>query len=188
VLQNQLQVIEKRLVRRAFKREWLMREDLEREVAGTNEQTVWVHGSTEHGEPTVLLVEDESFVRGVVSEVLRGAGYWVLIARDAPEACRLYEAHSGRIELLLTDLVLPGEDGRALAARLRRNNPDLKVLLMSGYAERVATLNTCDGHAEEWMAKPFSGEGLLEKVRQLLDSAELPMIPGGPVKRAGDSA
>jgi two-component system, cell cycle sensor histidine kinase and response regulator CckA len=167
-----------------------MTEDLrsEQKVALSNEQTGWLHRASEHGQHTVLLVEDESFVRGVVSEILRSEGYSVLIAKDASEACRLYESHRGRIELLLTDLVLPGEDGRALGSRLRQNNPHLKVLLMSGYAERVATLNACDGHAEEWMSKPFSGERLLEKVRWLLDSAELRTMQNGAVKRACDSA
>jgi two-component system, cell cycle sensor histidine kinase and response regulator CckA len=167
-----------------------MTEDLEseQEVAGAIEQTGWFHAATEQGQQTVLVVEDESFVRGVVSEVLRGAGYSVLIARDASEACHLYEFHRGRIELLLTDLVLPGEDGRALGGRLRRNNPHLKVLLISGYADRIALPNTRDGQAEECMAKPFSGERLLERVRRLLDSAELQTMPDGAVRHACGSA
>jgi len=118
------------------------------------------------GVATILLLEDEAFVREVTGEVLRSAGYWVLTATNAGEAECIYDAHRGDVDLLLTDVVLPGETGRALAGRLRRENPALKVLLVTGYAEQMSPP---ESKQEECLAKPFSTEVLLRRVRQLLD-------------------
>lgn len=112
---------------------------------------------------TILLVEDETFVREVASEVLRAAGYRVLTAKSAAEAMRIFES-GFEIDLLLTDVVLPGETGRVLAERLRRANPELPVLLATGYGEQMAR-----EASEECLAKPFSSEDLLGRVRQLLE-------------------
>jgi CheY-like chemotaxis protein len=115
---------------------------------------------------TILLVEDQAFVREVTGEVLRSAGYEVLTAKDAGEAMNLYDQRNGEVELLLTDVVLPGETGRELASKLRRNNPALSILLVSGYAEQMGPR---EGNEEECLAKPFTKELLLRTVRQRLD-------------------
>ena len=122
------------------------------------------------GAETILLVEDEAFVREVTCEVLRSAGYRVLTAKNAAEAECVYEQRRGEVDLLLTDVVLPGETGRALAGRLRRETPELKVLLVTGYAEQMGLR---EAKAEECLAKPFSTEALLRRVRQLLDRSGL---------------
>jgi CheY-like chemotaxis protein len=118
------------------------------------------------GAETILLVEDEAFVREVTGEVLRSAGYRVLTAKDAVEATRAWEAHCGAVDLLLADVILPGESGRALAGRLRQENPGLKILLISGYAEQMGRREV---GMEECLAKPFSVGVLLRSVRQALD-------------------
>lgn len=123
---------------------------------------------------TILFVEDEAFVREVTCEVLRAAGYRVLTAKNAAEAMRIYEARGDEVELLLSDVVLPGESGRVLAGKLRRQNPWLKILLVTGYAEQMGLR---DATQEECLAKPFSTEMLLARVRQLLDRVELPIGP-----------
>jgi|ERR1700722_20275366 two-component system cell cycle sensor histidine kinase/response regulator CckA len=133
------------------------------------EESAWFRGTETSAEQTVLLVEDEPFVRGVASEVLRAAGYQVLIAKDANEASRAYDAQFRAVDLLLTDVILPGENGRALAVRLRRENPRLKVLLITGYVEQMGQPTT---GFEECLAKPFSVEVLLRKVRDVLDCIE----------------
>jgi two-component system, cell cycle sensor histidine kinase and response regulator CckA len=133
------------------------------------------------GTETILFVEDEAFVRKVTTEVLGAAGYRVLTAQNAEDAVQIYRRHSGEINLLLTDLVLPGETGRELALRLRRlvhhnvhhtlgHNFDhpLKVLFLTGYVEYMRVL---DG--EECLPKPFSTSSLLQKIRQVLDRSEL---------------
>jgi CheY-like chemotaxis protein len=126
------------------------------------------------GADTILLVEDEAFVRVVSCEVLRSAGYRVLTAKNAAEAVSVYDARRGEVELLLTDVVLPGETGCTLAGRLRRVNPELKVLLVTGYGEQMGLLEAklearSEARSEECLAKPFSSEVLLRRVRQLLD-------------------
>ena len=100
-----------------------------------DEATAWGRSTVE--EPlayaeTILLVEDEQFVREVTSEVLRSAGYMVLVAKNAAEAIGVYERSRAGVGLLLTDVVLPGESGHALATRMRRDNPRLKVLFVTG--------------------------------------------------------
>jgi len=114
---------------------------------------------------TILLVEDEAFVRQVTCEVLRAAGYWVLHAKNAEEAKQVYGLHRDNVALLLSDVILPGENGRTLARSLRHENPELKVLMISGYAEQMGA---CAAH-EECLAKPFSSAALLRKVGQMLD-------------------
>jgi two-component system cell cycle sensor histidine kinase/response regulator CckA len=118
---------------------------------------------------TILLVEDEQFVREVTSEVLRSAGYVVLAARSAVDAMCVYERIRGRASLLLTDVVLPGESGQALAGRMRRLNPELKVLFVTGYPEYIGMAESAH---EECLAKPFSTGVLLQRVRQVLDGDE----------------
>ncbi len=114
---------------------------------------------------TILLVEDEGFVREVTGEVLRAAGYRVLAAANGAEAARMYAERRGEVDLLLTDVVLPGETGRALAGRLRREDPKLKVLVVTGYAEQMKGREAVQ---EELLAKPFSTAVLLGRVREVL--------------------
>src|SRR2546423_1229343 len=109
---------------------------------------------------TILLVEDEVFVREVTSEVLNSAGYRVLTAKNAMDAEQAYVRHCGEVDLLLTDVILPGENGRSFAERLRLRHPTLKILLVTGYAEQMGLQEV---GRMECMAKPFSTRELLEK-------------------------
>jgi len=136
---------------------------------GLEEMIGWERTTDEEplgGAPTILYVEDETFVREVTCEVLRSAGYNVLTAKNAVEAQRIYEGQRAEIDLLLTDVVLPGETGRALAGKLRRKDPALRVLFVTGYAEHMRLGET---EYEECLAKPFSTKALLGRVRRMLD-------------------
>jgi two-component system cell cycle sensor histidine kinase/response regulator CckA len=121
------------------------------------------------GAETILCVEDESDVRDVVCEILRDFGYDVIEAADGPSAVCAAEAHTGRIHLLLTDVVMPGMSGYSVAASLVRARHDLRVLYMTGYsgtpAERPAS--TLDA---PMLQKPFEPNQLAELVRDILDS------------------
>jgi CheY-like chemotaxis protein len=133
-----------------------------------------VHWQDE-GQPqaeTILLLEDEDFVRKVTGEVLQCAGYRVLTARNAVEAARIYQQHCGKIDLLLTDVVLPGESGSAFADRLKRDDPTLRVLFVTGYPEQMKRRVS---EYDELLPKPFSTRTLLEKVRQTLDRGDIPI-------------
>lgn len=127
-------------------------------------------GEQETGPQVILLVEDEAFVRAATCEVLESAGYRVLMAENSAQAVTIYKQHAGAVGLLLTDMILPGETGLALAARLRRENSGLNILLVTGYSMQMG-LGVLK--PEELLPKPFSTEALLRRVSQLLDSEGL---------------
>jgi PAS domain S-box-containing protein len=120
---------------------------------------------------TILVVEDETPLRKVLSAVLEQAGYGVIAARDGVEALSLAAESPGRIHLLLSDVVMPLIDGPELARRLTGSRPGIRVLFMSGYpAERLAGHQLSTDDAEDYLQKPFSPETLAARVRKALDS------------------
>jgi CheY-like chemotaxis protein len=121
------------------------------------------------GAKTILLVEDEAFVRNVTAEVLRSAGYRVLTARSAEGALVAYGQYPAAVDLVLSDVILPGETGLSLAARLRHEDSELKVLFVTGYAEQ---LGLCRSEHAECLAKPFRTGALLQKIKQMLDARQ----------------
>jgi len=123
------------------------------------------------GHETILLVEDEEGVRAVTSTILRRQGYRVLEAATPLAASSLFEEHGDEIDLLLTDVVMPEMSGPALAQRFIGRRPDLRVLLISGYANLATPLITSP-HVG-FLGKPFQASALTEKVRQMLSGARL---------------
>ena len=123
------------------------------------------------GSETILLVEDEEAVRALSRLVLRRYGYRVLEAQNGGEAFLICEQHRGRLELLVTDIVMPRMNGRVLAERLSVLRPEMKVLFVSGYAEGAFSTPDAAISESQFLAKPFTPEGLLRKVREVLDSA-----------------
>ncbi len=122
--------------------------------------------------PTILLVEDEAFVRHVTGEILRGAGYQVIETKNAVEAACALDQCLACVDLLIADIVLPGESGGAFAGRMRRAHPELKVLLITGYPAQIAAR---EWQSEECLAKPFSARALLERMKRLLDRLPHPV-------------
>jgi CheY-like chemotaxis protein len=122
------------------------------------------------GTETLLLVEDESAVRSSVRRLLEWHGYTVLEARNGAEALTVYEAHEGNIDLVLTDVVMPEMGGHELVQQLRARRPDLRVLFMSGYAERALTSNGSIPVGTGYLEKPFTVETLMRRLREVLDS------------------
>jgi signal transduction histidine kinase/ActR/RegA family two-component response regulator len=122
------------------------------------------------GNETILLVEDEAPVREVVRRALASAGYAVVVARDAPEALRIAEAQLDQIDLVLTDMILPGMTGRDLVTEFRAKRPGIRVIIMSGYTgETYSALESLpDGIG--YLEKPFSLVDLRSKVRHALDA------------------
>jgi PAS domain S-box-containing protein len=118
---------------------------------------------------TILLVEDDAAIRGVVRRTLENRGYYMLAAETPGLALELAGGHEGRIHLLLTDLMMPGMTGPQLAARLVVERPELKVLYMSGYADNAIAHQERLGPATEFLPKPFAPEVLARRVRQVLD-------------------
>jgi PAS domain S-box-containing protein len=115
---------------------------------------------------TILLVEDEDGVRGIVREILRREGYIVLEAQNAGEAFLICERHGAPIDLLLTDVVMPRLNGGDLAARLAPMRPEMKILFMSGFTQ--GELDSFVAREYAYLQKPFSPLALKRKVRELL--------------------
>jgi CheY-like chemotaxis protein len=120
------------------------------------------------GSETVLVVEDQDEVRGLATRVLKAHGYRVLEAADGASALALVESHPGPIDLLLTDVVLPGMNGRELAACLKKLLPAVKVLYTSGYTYNVIAHRGVLDRDVAYIAKPYTPDGLAAKVREVL--------------------
>ncbi len=121
------------------------------------------------GAETVLLVEDDPGVRSLNRRILARCGYTVLEASDGAEAGRAANGHVGRIHLLITDVVMPGEGGRAVAERLLERHPGLKVLYVSGYADDAVVRHGVQREAMNFLQKPFTPSALAVMVREVLD-------------------
>jgi PAS domain S-box-containing protein len=121
------------------------------------------------GAETVLLVEDEKGVRRIARLALEGAGYAVLEAADGPAAVAAAAAHPGPVDLLLTDVVMPGMGGRQLAEAVRRARPGVRVLYMSGYTDDAVLRHGVGDGTDAFLQKPFTPRALAEKVRAVLD-------------------
>jgi CheY-like chemotaxis protein len=123
------------------------------------------------GRETVLLVEDEDSVRRIARRSLERAGDTVLEAPDGATALALYEDHAEEVDLLVTDVVMPGLSGRQVAEAARALQPALKVLFLSGYCDDAVLRDVVSAADEALLPKPFSPQTLARKVREVLDAA-----------------
>ena len=129
---------------------------------------------------TVLLVEDELFIREATRSILENAGFRVLPAEDALVAMRLFEESKWHIDLVMTDMVLPGRTGQEFGEDVRRRSPEVRVLITSGYGNAEYATEEPGLHMY-FLAKPYSRRELLEKVGEILE-----VVSGcGAVTRAG---
>jgi two-component system cell cycle sensor histidine kinase/response regulator CckA len=124
------------------------------------------------GSETVLLVEDAQSVRIVVRGYLESGGYFVLAPETLGQVLELAQKHQGPIQLLLTDVVMPGMGGAELAKQIKSVRPDIKVLYMSGYAPRAAGRDEGLEEGAPFLQKPFTSEDFLRSVRRVLDTAK----------------
>jgi hypothetical protein len=129
-------------------------------------EPVRLRGGTE----TILVVEDESAVRELVARILQRSGYDVIAAGCLKEALSQIQSRHAGIDLLLTDVVMPGDSGPKVAERLRKHFPDLPVLYMSGYTDAALGKYGVLNPGTSLLQKPFSSAQLLANVREMLDA------------------
>jgi PAS domain S-box-containing protein len=129
----------------------------------------------DHGQETILLVEDENNLRRLARQYLETQGYKILEAEDGAAALQIVEGHKGTIDLLLTDVIMPGINGRELAAHIGERLPDIRVLYMSGYAENAVGHDGMLDSGINLLQKPFSLPVLRDRVREVLDSEPIPV-------------
>jgi PAS domain S-box-containing protein len=122
------------------------------------------------GAAVILVVEDQEDVRELTTKILTRFGHTVISAKDASEAIRICASHAGTIDLLLTDVVMPGLSGWELASEVARVLPKTKVLFMSGYTDNAIAQHGALNAGVEYIQKPFTPEGLARKVRAVLGS------------------
>ena len=127
------------------------------------------------GTETILLVEDEEAVRTLSDRVLSKLGYSVLPAQSGADALRVAERHRGPIDLVLTDVVMPGLSGRDLVRQLAAVRPGTKVLYISGYSDEAIARHGVLDPGTAFLQKPFTPDRLADKVREVIDAANTPL-------------
>jgi response regulator RpfG family c-di-GMP phosphodiesterase len=142
---------------------------LVKEVAAAETMALHENGAA-RGTETILLVEDQDAVRELARTVLESQGYAVVEAISGEQAEKLANGRPGKINLLLTDVVMPGMSGRELAQRLSTGSPEMRVLFMSGYTDNVIAQGGVLEAGMSFLQKPFSPRALTAKVREVLDS------------------
>ncbi len=133
-------------------------------------RTVVRDGSSLLGSETVLLVEDQPEVRNLTRRILEMRGYAVLVAASGPEALVLSDQHRGPIDLLITDVVMPGMGGRDVSLTLSPKRPLMKILYLSGYTDQAVIHHGVLEPGVEFLQKPYSADVLARKVREILDA------------------
>jgi two-component system cell cycle sensor histidine kinase/response regulator CckA len=123
------------------------------------------------GRGSILLVEDEDGVRGIAAQLLQSFGYSVIEASDGEKALEIIKQHSGSIDLLISDVVMPGMDGPALLKEARPWLTNTRVMFISGYAERDLAKALEDDRAISFLPKPFTLKQLAERVKAELQAA-----------------
>jgi len=129
----------------------------------------------EHGQETILLVEDEINLRRLARQYLETQGYKILEAEDGAAALQIVDGYKGSIDLLLTDVIMPGQNGRELATQVTNQLPNVRVLYMSGYAENAIGHDGTLDAGINLLQKPFSLPALRDRVREVLDSEPIPV-------------
>jgi len=122
------------------------------------------------GAETILLVEDETRVRKLIADVLSARGYRVLEATRGVEALRLGRLHKSKIDLVVTDVVMPGMSGPDLVKQLTVSQPKMRILYISGYTEEAMVHHGIEASGVAFLQKPFMPDALARKVREVLDS------------------
>jgi DNA-binding NtrC family response regulator len=125
------------------------------------------------GTETILLVEDDDTIREIGRQMIEMGGYKVLTARSAEEALKVYGSHGMEISLVILDLIMPGMGGKRCLEYLLGLDPDIKVLVASGYSANGALIDEQMGAARGILNKPYDAKDILAAIRKVLDKGHL---------------
>ncbi len=139
------------------------------ETTETPEESDTISPSDLNGTETVLIVEDNTPVREISREILKRHGYTVLVAENGKEAMSVLDEYKGRVDMILTDVVMPEMDGEKMSTEITGRNPDIKILYMSGYTDDVIAPRGVLDKGVNFIQKPFTLQDLAIKVRKVLD-------------------
>jgi two-component system, cell cycle sensor histidine kinase and response regulator CckA len=138
------------------------------------------------GDETILIAEDSEGLRTLAVRTLEGCGYRAFAANDAAEALRIARAHDGPIDLLLTDVVMPGADGLELSRIVAAERPETRILYMSGHTDDVISHHGLLERGVQFLQKPFNRDGLARRVRDVLDDHPMPTGSDGSGQKTRD--
>lgn len=144
--------------------------NMQEAIGSRAESSIVTH--TEGMKQTVVLVEDEEMIRGLLTVVLKRVGYEVLTCAHPEEGIAVCQQHQGKIDLLLTDVVMPGMNGREMANRILEILPELRVVFMSGYTEQILRRERQMDAPFEYLQKPFTLLALTQKLSRVLSNKE----------------
>jgi CheY-like chemotaxis protein len=139
------------------------------EATAIADEPIQVAAECERGSETILLVEDNDAVRELAQTVLRRDGYTILAAASGHDALELLRRHTGPLDLVLTDVIMSGMDGREVYRQVSQQRPGLRVIYMSGYTDNVIARHGVLEQDEHFLQKPFSITALAAKVREVLE-------------------
>jgi CheY-like chemotaxis protein len=166
-------------------RAYFPRVDAHKDAEVATAQNSLVLPRANHGKETILLVEDETHLRHLIRQYLETQGYRILEAEDGAAALQIVAGHQGAIDLLLTDVVMPGMNGRELAAEVANLLPNLRVLYMSGYTENAVGQDGMLDAGINLLQKPFSLPALKGRICEVLDADLVSREPALPSPSSG---
>jgi DNA-binding response OmpR family regulator len=117
----------------------------------------------------VLLIEDDQSLRDLLCETLEGAGYTVLVAQGGDKALQIGDEYPGAIQLIVTDVIMPGLTGRQAAEKIKSSRSEVEILFISGYTSEAIAKHGVLEPGANYLSKPFAPDDLLRKVRDVLD-------------------
>jgi CheY-like chemotaxis protein len=123
------------------------------------------------GDETILLAEDETTVKKLLSEILSSYGYNIIVAKDGLDAVDKFKTHREQIKLVILDVIMPGLNGKEVLAVIRQTSPDFRALFISGYAAEIIQRNGLTQKDADFLSKPILPNELLHQVREILDRA-----------------